>query len=101
MDRRVSFHNVLVGILGAAPVYFDPPETVIMKYPAIVYSRKNIQPRRANDSLYGSRVAYDVTVIAKNPDHDYVALLLKLPLSNYGRHYVVDNLHHDVLTIYY
>lgn len=101
MDKRVEFHSVLVDILGSRNVYFDPPESIRLNYPAIVYSRRRIQLRRADDELYGSRVAYDVTVIDKNPDNTFVSALLNLPRCNYDRHHVVDNLHHDVFTIYY
>lgn len=101
MDRRIGLHQALVGILGSANVYFDPPETVRLSYPAIIYTRKRIRTNKANDELYNARVAYDVILIDRDPDNTIVGDLLRLQMSSYDRHYVADNLHHDVLTIYY
>ena len=37
VDRRNDLQKLLVEVLGSKNVYFQPPESVKMKYPAIVY----------------------------------------------------------------
>lgn len=100
-DKRLELHEILCNILGSRQVYFQPPESVRMKYPAIVYSRSNFYKRHANDSLYMHTPAYEVIVIDTDPDSKYVEPLMELPLCTFDRRYVSNNLYHDVFTIYY
>lgn len=99
--RRLELHEILKGILGTSAVYFQPPESVRMTYPAIVYGLDNISTRSANDGIYLSKRRYSVTIIDKNPDTNLVDKMLTLPLCQYNRHYEADNLNHDVFTLYF
>lgn len=100
-SKRLELHEILCDILESRNVYFQPPESVKMKYPAIVYSVANINSKRADDGVYLSRRQYSVTVICKDPDTDLVDKVAALPLCDYDRHYTADNLNHDVFTLYY
>ena len=58
IDRRIKFHGLLCEILSC-PIegercrcYFQPPESVKMSYPAIVYSLDDIDKTYANDGVY-------------------------------------------------
>lgn len=101
MGSRVDLQFLLESILGSENVYFQPPASVSMKYPAIVYSRDDIENFNANNGVYAQSTAYMVTVIDKNPDSEYVKKVSQLPLCSYDRHYVADNLNHDVFTLYF
>lgn len=101
MNSRLKLHELLCEALGSRQVYFQPPETVKMKYPAIVYSRNNISNRHANDDVYMQSPSYSITVIDKNPDSDVVDKVSLLPRCRFDRHYTSDNLNHDTFTIYY
>ena len=48
-SRRLKLHERLVEILGTDHVYFQPPENFKLEYPAIVYSRKQISNRFADN----------------------------------------------------
>ena len=72
-----------------------------MEYDAIKYSKKNIYSTYANNSRYYMMDCYEVIVISRRPDNPVIKPLLALPYASYDRHYVADNLNHDVLTIYY
>ena len=72
-----------------------------MQYPAIVYSRKDIQNTFSDNKVYAQTVAYEVIVVDKNPDSIYVKRISMLPMCSYDRHYVSDNLNHDVFTLYF
>ena len=57
-DRRLAFHNLLCEILSC-PIegeqcrcYFQPPESIKMNYPAIVYSLDDVDKTYANDGVY-------------------------------------------------
>lgn len=101
MDRRPNLHELLVDIVGSNNVYFQPPSSISMLYPAIVYERSRIQTKHANNSPYLNVVAYEVTVIDRNPNSTIVDRLLQLPLCSFDRHYVSDNLYHDSFTLFY
>ena len=81
-------------------MYFQPPASVKMQYPAIVYKRKEIDTRFANNTVYMQASSYEVVLIDKNPDSEFVDKILRLPYCSYDRHYTSDNLNHDVFTIY-
>lgn len=101
MASRLELHEVLCKLLGSRNVYFQPPASVKMKYPAIVYERSDIQTTHANNGAYLQSLQYQVTVIDKNPDSEIVIGVSKLPLCRFDRHYKADNLNHDVFTLYF
>ena len=101
MYSRLELHAIFKEILGSNFVYFQPPASVKMTYPAIVYSRKNIENFKADDAVYRQKICYEATVIDKNPDSELVTKIACLPYCRFDRHYTADNLNHDVFTIYY
>ena len=101
MATRIDLQNVLEELLGSRNVYYQPPESLKMSYPAIVYSRKTIDNSYANNSVYKQNQAYAITVIDKNPDSEIVNKVSKLPTCRFDRHFKSDNLNHDVFTLYY
>lgn len=101
MGSRSELHELLKNILGSGNVYFQPPASLKMSYPAIRYVRVPIINRFANNLVYNQAHRYELTLIDKDPESDYIAPLSKLPTCRHDRHYVSDNLNHDVFTIYY
>lgn len=101
MASRLDLQTLLENILGSRNVYYQPPASVQMKYPAIVYSRYDIDTRHADNLPHIRTNAYTVTVVDKNPDSKIVDEVSKLPMCTYDRHYVADNLNHDVFTLYF
>ena len=99
--RRLILQNELEELMGNRHVYYDPPENLKMEYPAIRYSKSKIDRRHANDKIYKKMTRYELIVISRKPDSPVIDDLLELPYCSYDRHYVSDNLHHDVLTLYY
>lgn len=101
MGSRLELHELLKELLGSSNVYYQPPASKQMEYDAIKYSRKDITNTHADDMKYSLTNCYELIVIAKKPDHPVIAKLLALPYCSYDRWYVVDNLNHDVLTLYF
>ena len=101
MADRLELHSVFQELLGSSNVYYQPPESIKMQYDAIRYSKKNIASKYANDRKYSMTDCYEVIVISRLPDNPVIKKLLSLPYCSYDRHYIADNLHHDVLTIYW
>lgn len=101
MVSRLELQSKLEELLGSKNVYYQPPESVKMSYPAIRYSKKNIDSKNANDAKYLTNTSYEIIVIDKKPDNEVINKILNLPYSSYDRPYKSDNLYHDVLTLYY
>lgn len=101
MGSRLDLQTKLETLLGSQNVYYQPPASVRMNYPAIVYSRSNIENRHADDDVYMQAYFYEVTVIDEDPDSEIVENVSKLPGCRFDRHYTSDNLNHDVFTLYY
>lgn len=100
MANRLELHEKFCEILGTRNAYFDPPASVKMVYDAIRYTRKKIENTFANDAVYSQRDCYEVIAIYRDPDSDLPRKLSRFPMCSHDRHYVADNLHHDVFTIY-
>ena len=101
MASRLKLQSTLEEFLESKNVYFQPPESKKMEYPAIKYSMDDIDKRSADDTAYMLTKKYELIVISKKPDHPVINKLLQLPMCSYNRHYTADNLNHDVLTLYY
>ena len=101
IDKSQELFNIFKNIIGNNNVYYQPPSSVTMEYPAIVYSRKDIENKFANNNVYMQSHAYQVTVIDKDPDSEIADKVSKLQKCVYVRHYTMDNLNHDVFTIFY
>lgn len=101
MNNRLELHEVLCSVLGNRNVYFQPPASIKMKYPAIVYKRDNIINSQANNEVYKQANKYQLIVIDQNPDSEIVQKISKLSRIRYDRHYVSDGLNHDAFTIFY
>lgn len=101
MEKRLELQTQLEEILGSRNCYFQPPGSVQMKYPAIRYSLDSIDKIHADDDMYRSLKAYQVILIDKNPDTQFLEPILKLPYCSFVRFYIADNLNHWVFTLYH
>ena len=102
MARRLQLHEKLCEILGTRNVYFQPPESMKIKYPAIVYKVATRDDLRADDIRYRGYVGYDGIFITRDPDSTTMDDLYdNFTYMSSGRPYTTDNLHHNPFTIYF
>lgn len=99
MDNRLLLDDLLKTVCDN--VYFQPPNNIKIKYPAIIYQRSEIKADYASNFVYNTKTLYSVTVIDKNPDSDIVKNVSNMLTSKHDRHFVSDNLNHDTFTIFY
>lgn len=98
---RVELQNILETILGSRNVYFQPPSSIKLKYPCIIYNKSNEWVNSADDMDYSNYNMYSITVIDKNPDTKIGDSIRNLPHCSFDRSYIVDNLNHYVYRLYY
>lgn len=101
MDRRLELHQILSGIPGVKKAYFQPPESVKLEYPCIIYKLQNVDMRSANDHPYKNRDGYQVTIIDRNPDSQIRKVMETMMLCRFDRPFVSDGLNHWVYMLYY
>ena len=101
MGTRQDLLSRFEEILGSKYVYFQPPETIKLKYPCIIYSLADIYTRNADDRHYSMQKVYNISVISRDPDNTIAESILEIPRARFDRRYVADNLYHDILTLYY
>ena len=83
-------------------VYFQPPENFQMSYPCIVFDRTTALINYADNKSYQITKRYTVTLISKTADNEELLdKLLQFPMATYDRQFIVDNLVHDVFSVYY
>lgn len=106
MAKRLELHEILCEIInitepnGDRHVYFQPPESLKMNYPAIRYTLSKVKTNKANNRVYQKDRGYSVTLIDKNPDSGYVDKILEIPYCSFNNAYIADNLNHFNFTIY-
>lgn len=105
-DRRLELDKELRAILqktlGKVNIYYQPPESVKLMYPCIVYQKDTGDTKYADNGNYMFTQAYQITFITKNPDNDVIDEIRNhFKYCKWGRHFVYDNLNHEVVIIYY
>lgn len=101
MRSRLELQAILDAIPGVTKAYFQPPATVRMTYPCIVYSLDDIDTRYANNVPYGHDKCYTVIVIDKNPDSEIPDIVGQMPMSSFSTKYEKENLNHFVYRLYF
>ncbi len=99
--ERKHLDIFLCQYLETANVYYQPPESVLIKYPAVIYKLDDIQNITANNSMYMQKKAYMVTVIDKEIESELVTKMSKLLNCQFVNNFVSDNLYHTVFRLYY
>lgn len=101
MDRRLELHDELLSIFENN-VYYQPPESIKLSYPCLLYSLSGGQNTRADNTSYLFTRRYELIYITRDSEHNFIEIMLKhFKHISYDRRYVSDNLYHDTFTLYY
>jgi hypothetical protein len=101
MAPRLELQQLFVEILGSDNVYFQPPPTVKMNYPCIVYTTDFLLSDWADDKPYLQSKRYLVTVIDRDPDSEIPGKIQALERCVYDRFYTAENLNHNVFKLFF
>ena len=101
MGRRLELHNLLLAALQGPHVYFQPPASVKMQYPCIVYQRVTESVDYADNLKYRNMKLYQVTVIDRNPDSPIPDRVSGLLFCSHERTFAAEDLNHDVFSLHY
>ena len=101
MASRLILQSTLEEILGTNNVYFQPPESLKLNYPCIIYELTTFKDHYADNLIYEGRKQYKLTLVHSNPDNDIVEALRALPLCKFSTSFTKDYLNHYIFNIYY
>lgn len=100
-QRRDDLQALLKELLESDNVYFQPPPTIKMQYPCIVYRRDFALTFFSGNKPYKYGKRYQVIVIDPSPDSLIPEKIAALPMCIFDRFYTADNLNHDVFKLYF
>jgi len=101
MDKRTKLELYLRQIIGSNNTYFQPPESVKMQYPCIVWNLAKVPAKYANDKVYLTNPKYVLRYITRVPDDpmkDTLVTTLGVPII---QTYAKDGLYHYIYELYY
>lgn len=101
MASRLELHDKLVEILGSNYVYYQPPESLKIQYPCIIYSLTGMDNTFADNDVYLQKRMYEITIVSYDPDNEIVEKMSKFPYTKFTRHFSSDDLNHDVFKTYF
>jgi hypothetical protein len=101
MGTRLELQTLLESLLGSENVYFQPPETIKMNYPCIIYKRNKDRTDFADNKPYNHTKRYSVTVVDRNPDSLVPDKVTMLPMCLFDRHMNVNGLNHYIYNLYF
>lgn len=99
---RIGLHEKLCGILGSTNVYYDPPESIKLKYPCIIYHQTSGDHAYSGNKTYLYTPSYEITTISKDADDNFVERMVsEFEMIRHGSRYTAENLYHDTFTLYW
>lgn len=94
MYNRGKLDNQLRNIIKNGNVYFQPPESLKINYPCIIYNHLSYPTIYANNETFIRQEAYQIILIDKDPDSKFNEEILKLKFCSFNRRMNVNNLNH-------
>ena len=102
MASRLDLQTELESLLGSEYVYFQPPESIKLHYPCIIYKKANWGINHADNFAYKSIPHYQVTIIDRDPDANWDKKMLDhFPYVSISSFFNTENLYHWVFGLYY
>lgn len=99
-DTRLNLDNELRAI--KENVYFQPPESLKLKYPCFIYNLSSITPIYADDKTYKYHRRWQITYVTQKPDDDLIEIMLsRFKMITFDRHFTSDRLNHYIFNLYY
>lgn len=97
---RTDVHQLLQELSGYGQrIYYNPPESLKIQYPCIVYSKVDLNAKHADNTPYFRYDTYTVTHIYQKESDSALSDRLALHIGfSFDRGYYADNLRHDVFT---
>jgi len=94
IELRAKLLSALSDCDEDAALYFQPPESVKLEYPCVIYRVATFTTSNADNIHYKKNVTFDVTYITRSSTSKVPSRMLEEPLMSFDRYYTAENLHH-------
>ena len=101
MASRLELQTKLEDILGSTNVYYQPPESLKIKYPCIIYHRTGMSARHADNNPYLKANEYTVNVLDQNTESLLPDKIFDLPMCSFIRQYKDEYINYWVFRLYF
>lgn len=103
MATRLQLHEELKDLLGSGNVYFQPPPSVVLKYPCFVYNVNAGSSLYADNKSYRYEARYSITYITRDAENLSMVkkVLRNFEMISHDRSFVSDNLYHEAFDLFY
>lgn len=102
MDNRLELQSRLESIIGNKNVYFQPPASIKLSYPCVIYNIGSGDVKYADDKAYRYTYSYEITFIYKRPTLGIIEQMLsEFQMCKLSRVFTNDNLNHYVFSLYF
>ncbi len=98
---RTELQSELEELLGSKNVYFQPPATIRLRYPCIIYKLDARSERYADNRLYRYSNRYQLTVVDRDPDSLIPDKVAGKQYCSFERFYTSDGLNHWIFNLYF
>ena len=97
---RLTLQTALEEFLGSRNVYYQPPASIKLKYPCILYERSRIDQVAADNITYLKNKQYTLTIMHQDADSSLPDDIIDaFQMISFDRSYRADGIYHDVFTI--
>ncbi len=101
MDKRMNLQVELERLVGRN-VYFQPPASVQLVYPCVIYNLSTGDTKHADNSVYTYTNRFELIFIYRKPNIEIIEQVLRtFPMCSISRVYIADNLYHYAFNLYY
>ena len=102
MDKRLELQYKLEELLGSENVYFQPPETIKLKYPCIIYSLDPTYTAHADNRNYITTNRYHIKHIYKKLSNTLKdEFLNEFMMISHDNAMIADSMYNDDFTLYF
>lgn len=101
MASRADLQVLLTSLIGSNNVYYQPPESIMLRYPCVVYRINKIQSIYADNIPYCMSTQYELTIMTRDPDSSLPKTILELVTARHERSFASDGLNHTIITLFY
>lgn len=97
--QREALHDILCNIPGVSKVYYQPPASISLKYPCLLYDFSNYTTIYADNIRIYNWPEYTLTLVDKDPESIIHKRIMDLHGNQgcyvrFDRFYTADNLNH-------
>ena len=98
LELREKLSQFMLDCGETPKLYFQPPESVKLEYPCMIYHLRTMSSRKANNRPYHKTIGFDITYITRSHSSKVPDRMLDEPLFSFDRYYTAENLHHYAYT---